>query len=104
MQTKLHFHHAVVSPRTQQRAEEGVARLMRRLGNEAVSATVRFEEDGPARRVEIELHASRGRRFVAAAQGRYFGPALAQALTRVAAQLGRVKRTPKTRARAMARA
>lgn len=104
MQTTFHFHHAVLSPRMQARAERGIARVVRRLGNDVVRATARFEEDGPIRRVEIALHAWRGKRYLAEGSARYFGPALAEALARIAAQIDHGKRTPKARAKVMARA
>lgn len=91
-------HHAVLSPRLQQRAEQGVHKLVHRLGRVG-DAVVRVEEDGPVRRVEIVLTAGRGRRLVAQGSGRYFGPALAQALARLTAQTAHLKRVPRAGAR-----
>jgi ribosome-associated translation inhibitor RaiA len=99
----FHSHHATISPRLRVRTEEGIQKLARRLGR-INSATARFAEDGPSRRVEIALNAWRGRRFVAEGTGRYFGPALGEALARIGKQIDHVKRTPKSRARALARA
>src|SRR5437762_3058398 len=59
----------------------------------AIDAVVRVEEDGPTRRVELVLHAARGRRLVAHGEGRAFGPALTVALGRLGAQVARAKRT-----------
>ena len=98
-----HSHHATISPRLRLRTEQGIQKLERRLGRIS-SATARFEEDGPSRRVELTVSAWRGRRFVAEASGRYFGPVLGEALSRIGKQIAHVKRTPKARARAMARA
>ena len=101
----FHSHHATISPRLRVRTEDGLEKLARKLGRGHInSATARFAEDGPSRRVEIAVSAWRGRRFVAEATNRYFGPALGEALARIGKQIDHVKRTPKARARAMARA
>jgi ribosome-associated translation inhibitor RaiA len=94
MEIIFHAHHATISSRLQQRAEQGVRKLVQRLGR-AVDAVVRFEADGPTRRVEVILHAPRGRRLVAEGQGRYFGPALTMALHRLEAQVLRARRARK---------
>ncbi len=78
MEIVFHSHHAVVSDRMRQRAVRAVEKLALRLSR-AGDAVIRFESDGPARRVEIALRASR-RRLVAIGEGKYFGPALAQAV------------------------
>jgi len=64
MQIIFHSHHASVSDRMRLRAEEGVRKLAARLGG-AVDAVIRFQDDGPRRRVEIVMHASRHRRLIA---------------------------------------
>jgi len=97
MEIIFHSHHAAISPRLQQRAEQSIRKLVGRMGR-AVGAVIRFEEDGPTRRVEVLLHAPRGRRLVARGEGRNFGPALTDALDRLSARVDRVR----TR-RAMAR-
>ena len=88
MEIIFHAHHAVISPRLQQRAEASLRRLVVRLGR-AVDAIVRIEQDGPTRRVELVLHAPRGRRLVARGEGRFFGPALTMALGKLSAQVTR---------------
>lgn len=98
MEIIFHSHHAAVSPHLQQRAERGIRKVVARLGR-AVDAVVRFEEDGPTRRVEVVLHAARGRRLVARAEGRHFGPILATALDRLGARVGHVRRTRKATGR-----
>ena len=98
MEIIFHSHHADISPRMQQRADQGIRKIVARLGR-AVDAVVRFESDGPTRRVEIVLHAARGRRLVARGEGRNFGPALASALERLGARVGHVRRTRKAVAR-----
>ncbi|MFN2566887.1 MAG: HPF/RaiA family ribosome-associated protein [Gemmatimonadaceae bacterium] len=91
MQIIFHSHHASVSDRLRLRAEHGVRKLGTRLGG-AVDAVIRFEGDGPTRRVEIVMHASRHRRLVAEGQGRYLGPALSQAIDGLRDQVDRARR------------
>lgn len=91
MEIILHGHHAPMSPRLQRRAREGVSKLARRLGR-PVDAVVRFEEDGPTRRVEITLHAPRRKPIIAEARARYTGTALGEALDRLGVQIDRVRR------------
>jgi ribosome-associated translation inhibitor RaiA len=95
MEIIFHAHHAAISPRLQQRADASLRKMVVRLGR-AVDAIVRVEEDGPTRRVELVLHAPRGRRLVAQGEARYFGPALTVALGRLGAQVARVKGARKT--------
>jgi ribosome-associated translation inhibitor RaiA len=99
----IHSHHATVSDHLRRAAQRGIEKVARRL-TRTVDAVVRFEQDGPLRRVEIVLHAARSRRIVAEATGRYFGPALAAALARAATKTNHLKRPPKDRARAARRA
>jgi ribosome-associated translation inhibitor RaiA len=91
-------HHAQVSDRLRERARTAVMKLGARL-TRAVNAIVRFEEDGPTRRVEIVLHAPRRRAMVAEGSGRFFGPALGVAIGRLEAQTRQLKRTPRARSR-----
>ncbi len=98
MELVLHSHNATVSEVIRERAERLVRRLAPRFGR-VIDATVRFADDGPLRRVEIEFHAAGGRRVVAAGTGRYFGPALAHAGARLRAQLDHGKRTQRERSR-----
>jgi ribosome-associated translation inhibitor RaiA len=91
MEIIFHAHHAPMSPRLQRRAREGVDKLARRMGR-PVDAVIRFEEDGPAHRVEIMLHAPRRKPLVAEARRRYAGTALNEALERLTAQVARVRR------------
>jgi ribosome-associated translation inhibitor RaiA len=64
---------------------------------------VRFEEDGPLRRVEILLHAPRSRNIVATGTGKAFTAALTAALARMEERTSRVKGVPKTRRRRLLR-
>jgi ribosome-associated translation inhibitor RaiA len=97
MEIIFHEHHAVVSDYMRQRAASGVRRLTARL-ERIVDAVVRFEQDGPTRRVEIILRAPRQKRIVAKAEGRHFGPTLNLVLAKLRAQVAALK--PTTRARA----
>ena len=97
MEIIFHEHHAIVSDHMRQRASSGVRRLTTRL-ERAVDAVVRFEQDGPTRRVEIILHAPRQKRLVAKAEGRYFGPTLGVVLTKLHGQVAALKRATRGRA------
>jgi intracellular sulfur oxidation DsrE/DsrF family protein len=106
MDIVFHGRGIAVSDRMRQRAVSGVRKQTARL-DRAVDAIIRFEEDGPTRRVEIVLHTPRHRWLVAKAEGRYFGPALTEALARLRIQIAGMKKTVRARAarvRAVARA
>jgi len=96
MDIVFHAHRAIVSPSMRRRAESMLRRVARRAPR-ALDATVRFIQDGPTRCVELALHSASGRRYVARAESRYFGPALADAAHRLAMQVDHTKRTPKAR-------
>jgi len=98
MQIIFHSHHAAVSEHVRLRAERGVKKLATRLGG-AVDAVVRFEDDGPTRRVEIVMHASRHRRLVAEGRARFLGPALTQAVDGLRDQVDRARRNRSKAAR-----
>ena len=103
MEILFQSHHARVSDHMRERARIAVTKLGARLSR-AVNAVVRFEEDGPTRRVEIVLHAPKKRAVVAEGSARFFGPALAFAIDRLEAQARQLKRTPRARSRKLARA
>jgi ribosome-associated translation inhibitor RaiA len=94
----LHAHHAPLSDYMRARAERAARRLGDRL-ERAVDATVRFEVDGKFKRVELVLNAPLAPRLVSEGSGKFFGPALNQAVTRMETQLRRLKRTKLSRAR-----
>jgi ribosome-associated translation inhibitor RaiA len=75
------------------KAERAVVKAAVRIPR-ATGATVRFDEDGPERRVEIVFTAPRGTRLVASAAGRYWGPALNAALVKLVRQASKERRTP----------
>ena len=95
MEIIFHSHHAVISDRMRRRAELAVQRAAARLAR-AVDAIVRFEQDGPVKRVEIVLHAPRQRNIVALAEDRFYGRALTAAITRLSAQVRRFGRARKS--------
>jgi hypothetical protein len=102
MEIVYHIHDAPVSTRMKQRAEQLLRKAARRAAR-PTDAVIRFQQDGTVRRVEMSLHLSSGRRFLARAEGRYFGTAMTDAARRLAMQLDHEKRTPKARARRTAR-
>jgi ribosome-associated translation inhibitor RaiA len=91
MQIIFHSHRASISDRMRLRAEKGVRKLATRLGG-TVDAVIRFADDGPRRRVEIVMHASRHRRLIAEGRARYLGPALAKAIDGLRDQVDRARR------------
>ena len=95
MEIILHAHHAEVPANLQRDAVEAVKIIAARL-RRVVDAIVRFESDGPERKVEIVLRAPRRREVVAQGFDRQFEPALALALTRLQTQVGRVRRSKRT--------
>lgn len=100
MEVIFHAHHAEISERMRQRARRAVEKVAARL-DRAVDAIIRFEQDGPAKRVEVVLHAPRHRQLVAVAEDRFFGNALAEVVARLQRQIASVKRTPKARGEAV---
>jgi ribosome-associated translation inhibitor RaiA len=98
----FHSHNAVISERLRARAESVIHKLEVRSAR-PVRAIVRFEQDGPTRRVEIVMHASRRRPLISNGYARTYGPALSEAVHNLEAQIARSKRTRKARTRAIAR-
>jgi ribosome-associated translation inhibitor RaiA len=97
MDIVFHGRGVAVSDHMRQRAMSGVRKLTER-SDRAVDAVIRFQEDGPTRRVEIVLHTPRHRWLVAEGEGRYFGPALSAALARLRIQIAALKKTVRARA------
>lgn len=98
MEIVFHSHHATISDRLSARAEASVRKLAKRLPG-AVSATIRFENDGPVRTVELAILAAGRRQLFAKASGRYWGPAIADAHRQLEQQVATVKRTRKEQGR-----
>ena len=90
MEIIFHAHHATISPRLRRRAETAVEQAARRLAR-AVDGVVRFEQDGPVKRVEIVLHAPRKRDIVARGEGKFYGPAMTAALDKLSAQVRKLR-------------
>lgn len=86
----FHSHHAAVSEHMRRRAKRLVERAALRIPR-IVEAIVRFEEDGPTRRVTVTLRAPKHHDVMGGAEGRHFGPALVSAIARVQAQAGKEK-------------
>jgi ribosome-associated translation inhibitor RaiA len=84
----FHSHHAAVSEHMRKRAARAVERAATRIPR-IVEAIVRFEEDGPTRRVTVTLRAPKHHDIMGSAEGRFFGPALTQAVARVLSQANR---------------
>src|SRR5215213_3728192 len=80
------------------RAELAVQRAAVRLAR-AVDAIIRFEQDGPVKRVEIVLHAPRQRNIVALAEDRFYGRALTAAISKLSAQVRKLGRARKAAVR-----
>ena len=101
MEIIFHAHNAPLPDRLRRRAELAIRRMGPRLAR-AVDAIVRFEQDGPVKRVEIVLHAPRQRNVVALGEAKYYGPALTTAIERLGAQVRKLRRAhqPTVRKRA----
>ena len=96
MEIILHAHHADVTDSLRAKAERAVERLGARL-RRVVTAIVRFEGDGPSKRVEIVLQAPRRPDLVARAFDRQYEPALAMAVSRLETQVERRRRSRRPR-------
>lgn len=101
METIFHAHHANISPRMRRRAELAVARAALRLPR-TVDAVVRFEQDGPVKRVEIVLHAPRQPELIARGEGKFYGPALTIAIDRLTTQIRKLRTSERSAQRAPA--
>lgn len=95
MEINFHAHHAAISPRLRRRAEAAVERMAKRL-RRAVDAIIRFEQDGPVKRVEIVLRAPRQRSIVALGEAKFYGRALTAAIAKLEAQIRKVRRPIKS--------
>ncbi len=98
MEIILHAHHAEVTDTLRAKAERAVERLAARV-RRVVTAIVRFEGDGPSKRVEIVLQAPRRADLIAHANDRQYEPALALAVQRLEAQVARARRSRRPRSR-----
>ncbi len=101
MEVIFHAHHATVSDRMRKRCETAVRRVGLRMSR-AVDGIIRFEQDGPVRRVEIVLHAPRQRDMVARGEGKFFGPAFSLAMDKLTTQIRKTRTAQRTAQRAPA--
>ena len=92
MDIVIHSHHAEVSEFQRKRAERAVERAAARIPS-IVEGIIRFEEDGPTRRVTITLRAPKHHDLMGKGEDRFFGPALTAAVARLNAQADREKRS-----------
>lgn len=99
MEIIFHAHHANISDRMRRRAETAVRAAAARMSR-AVDAIIRFEQDGPVKRVEIVLHAPRSRNLIAQGEAKYYGPALGTAMDRLTTQIRRLRVTRRSAQRA----
>jgi ribosome-associated translation inhibitor RaiA len=94
MEIIFHGHHANISQRMRRRAEIAAERSALKL-KRAVDAIIRFEQDGPMKRVEIVLHAPMHKSLVACGEAKFYGPALTTAVTKLDAQVRKLKSVSK---------
>lgn len=92
MEIVIHEHHADISAHMRVRATRAVERAAKRVPR-TVEGIVRFEQDGPTRRVTVTLRAPRHHDLVGKGEGKFFGPALAAAIAKVNQQASREKRS-----------
>lgn len=102
MEIVFQIHDAPISDRMKKRAELALLKAARRA-QRPQDAVIRFQVDGSVKRVELTLHTASGKRHVAKSDSAYFGTALNDAARKLAMQLDHTKRTPKARARKLAR-
>jgi ribosome-associated translation inhibitor RaiA len=89
----FHAHNAPIPDRLRRRAEVALERVDGLA--HAVDATVRFEQDGPVKRVEIVLHAPRQKNVIALGEAKFYGPALNTAIDKLKAQVRKLRRNHK---------
>jgi ribosome-associated translation inhibitor RaiA len=88
----IHSHHAEVSEHMRKRAVRAVEKAAARIPR-IVEGIIRFEEDGPVRRVTVTLRAPKHHDLMGKGEGRFYGPSLVQAIAKVNAQASREKRS-----------
>lgn len=102
MEIIFQAHNASVAPHLRARAAHAVRKAADRLPR-AVDAVIRFEEDGPDRRVGFVVRAPRQRPIIAQARAERYSDALQGALARLESQLRQSKRARRTTRDAAAR-
>jgi ribosomal subunit interface protein len=88
MDVKITARHCTVSDSVRQRASERLRRL-HRYEQRITSAELIFQEEGVVKRAEARLDRAAGPRVIATGSGAAFGPALEQAMDRLARRLRR---------------
>ena len=102
MEIVFQIHDAAISERMKGRAEAALRKAARRAARPQ-DAVIRFQVDGGVKRVELTLHTASGKRYVARGDAPFFGTALSDAARKLTMQLDHSKRTPKSRAKKLAR-
>lgn len=92
MEIVIHEHHADISEYMRVRATRAVERAAKRVPR-TVEGIIRFEQDGPTRRVTVTLRAPKHHDLVGKGEGKFFGPALTAAIAKVNQQASREKRS-----------
>ena len=86
MEIIFHAHNAPIPDRLRRRAEVALTRVDGRVSR-AVDATVRFEQDGPMKRVEIVLRRPKQKNVIALGESKFYGRALTTAIGKLDAQV-----------------
>jgi hypothetical protein len=104
LEIHFHAHHAEVSPAMRKRAERLVERAALRIPRVGPSCSKRITAS-TTRRVSLALRAPKNHDLLGRGEGRFFGPALATAITRVLAQAKKEEKgSVKSRVHRLARA
>lgn len=91
MDIEIRAPNLTVSEYIRQRVERGLEKVGQRAGG-ATTGLARLSEDGPLRRVELEVHASSRREpIVGEGRGRHWGPAVTSAIQALQRQVGHLK-------------
>lgn len=94
MEIQFHGHQTEITDGLRTRASEGAQKLAEHLGR-PVDADVWFDGDGVLKTVEVVLHSPRQRKLVARGEGKYHEPALTDAISKLDAQIRRLKAAEK---------
>ncbi len=93
MEIVIHGHQVDVTPRLRKSAEYGAQKLADHL-NRIELADITFREDGPKKMVDIVVLAPQAR-LVAKGEGKFHGPALADAVSKLDSQIRKLKSAKK---------
>lgn len=91
MEIIVQAHNASISEKLRERATQAVARVAARTRG-VVDALVRFEADGPDRRVLLQLRSARRPPLLSQATADRYEDALSNAIARLESQLRQAKR------------